>query len=271
MRYVILRDDDTNGLTPVECLERLYRPFLDRKLPVNLAVIPNVRTDATSADGRPERFLPERNGDSPRRVPIASHPELVCYLRDNPGYHVAQHGYDHSFNEFESSDCDQVAHRLEHGAKLLVEAGFPKPETFIAPYDKFSRESLTAAARRYHVLSAGWFELRRLPLRWWPKYILKKSLKRFHWRAGGAVLLSHPGCLLSYRRPCDTMLDAIKKSIESRRLTVIVTHWWEYFRSNQPDEAFIHALHSTAAHLAERPDLKVVTFADVARHGVPID
>ena len=27
MRYVIIRDDDTNALTPVECLERLYRPF----------------------------------------------------------------------------------------------------------------------------------------------------------------------------------------------------------------------------------------------------
>ena len=35
MRYVILRDDDTNALTPVDCLERLYRPFLNRGLPVN--------------------------------------------------------------------------------------------------------------------------------------------------------------------------------------------------------------------------------------------
>src|SRR6266511_3759618 len=57
MRYVILRDDDTNALTPVECLERLYRPFLDRGLPVNLAVIPDVATDATTPDGRREGFL----------------------------------------------------------------------------------------------------------------------------------------------------------------------------------------------------------------------
>ena len=42
MRYVILRDDDTNALTPVACLERLYRPFLDRGLPVSLAAIPEV-------------------------------------------------------------------------------------------------------------------------------------------------------------------------------------------------------------------------------------
>ena len=48
MRYVIIRDDDTNASTPVECLERLYRPFLERGLPVNLAVIPDVSTDATT-------------------------------------------------------------------------------------------------------------------------------------------------------------------------------------------------------------------------------
>src|SRR5947207_14714145 len=48
MRYVILRDDDTNALTPVENLERLYRPFLDRGLPVNLSVIPDVAAGATT-------------------------------------------------------------------------------------------------------------------------------------------------------------------------------------------------------------------------------
>ena len=57
MRYVIIRDDDTNALTPIECLERLYRPFLDCGLPVNLAVIPDVSTEAKMSDGRPEGFL----------------------------------------------------------------------------------------------------------------------------------------------------------------------------------------------------------------------
>src|SRR5438309_9582293 len=57
MRYVIIRDDDTNALTPVECLERLYRPLLHRGLPVNLATIPNVATDTTMTDGRLEGYL----------------------------------------------------------------------------------------------------------------------------------------------------------------------------------------------------------------------
>src|SRR5881394_914723 len=57
MRYVILRDDDTSALTPVECLERLYRPFLDRGLPVNLATIPKVRTDTIGTNGLSEGYL----------------------------------------------------------------------------------------------------------------------------------------------------------------------------------------------------------------------
>jgi hypothetical protein len=61
MRYVILRDDDTNALTPVDCLERLYRPFLDRGLPVNLATIPNVRADTVERTGRPEGYLAGRD------------------------------------------------------------------------------------------------------------------------------------------------------------------------------------------------------------------
>ena len=76
MRYVILRDDDTNALTPVECLERLYRPFLERGLPVNLAVIPEVRTNICLPDGSLEGFLMARTGKEPATLPIAGNPGL---------------------------------------------------------------------------------------------------------------------------------------------------------------------------------------------------
>src|SRR6185436_2469991 len=62
MHYVVLRDDDTNALTPIECLERLYRPFLDRGLAVNLATIPNVCTDVRYGEGILEGFLMTKNG-----------------------------------------------------------------------------------------------------------------------------------------------------------------------------------------------------------------
>src|SRR6266446_3366492 len=115
MRYVILRDDDTNALTPVECLERLYRPFLDRGLPVNLATIPEVATGTTMANGQPEGYLACKNGESSQTVPIGANEKLVRYLLDNPGYRVLQHGCYHDWFEFDSVLTDEILRRLQHG------------------------------------------------------------------------------------------------------------------------------------------------------------
>lgn len=269
MRYVLLRDDDTNAFTPVACLERLYRPFLDRGLPVNLAVIPAVRRDAAQANGRPEGFLPAQPPVAPARVPVGQNRELIQYLRDNPGFHVVQHGCDHSFYEFDSPDRHEVAARLAEGTRWLQAAGFAVPETFVAPYDKLSRASLAAVARRFRVLSTGWFELRRLPWSWWPGYLWKKLVGKAHWRVGRTLLLSHPGCLLSCHRPRETMLAAVQHAVRSRPLTVLVTHWWEYFRAGGPEEEFIDVLHQTAAFLASTPDVRVLSFEELARTGLP--
>ncbi len=108
MRYVILRDDDTNAFTPVDCLERLYRPFLERGLPVNLSVIPDVRTNVIRLDGLPEQFLFAKNGCHELTRPIGDNNELTSYLRNNPGFHIVQHGYDHSLLEFDSLDQNDV-------------------------------------------------------------------------------------------------------------------------------------------------------------------
>jgi predicted deacetylase len=264
MRYVIIRDDDTNALTPVECLERLYRPFLDRNLPVNLAVIPNVATGTTLPDGRREGFLLGRKENAAETVPIGSNPELVRYLQSNPGYRIVQHGFRHDYFEFDRLSSAEVCDRLEQGTQLLTAAGFERPRTFVAPYDKLSRESMREVARRFPVVSTGWFELRRLPLTWWPLYLAKKARHAPHWRVGKTALLSHPGCILSCHREYATMLQKVIETVNSRRLTVLVTHWWEYFRNGEPDDAFIGFLHATAEYLAGNPDVKVISFDDLA-------
>ena len=264
MRYIILRDDDTNASTPVECLERLYRPFLERNLPVNLAVIPDVRTNAIRSDGRLEKFLFVRNSGAELTLPIGDNAKLVGYLHDNTGFHIVQHGYDHSFFEFDSITARDICDRLEQGTRLLMDAGFSRPQTFVAPYDKFSSVSLREVSRRFPVISTGWFELGRLPVLWWPKYVLHKFARRPHWHNGPTLLLTHPGCLLSSQRPCVGMLDQVKQSVLSRQLTVLVTHWWEYFPDGQTHEQFVQVLHETAMWLAGQPDLKVISFADLA-------
>jgi Uncharacterized protein conserved in bacteria (DUF2334) len=284
MHYVIIRDDDTNALTPVECLERLYRPFLARGLPVNLATIPEVATNATQKDGRPEGFLvpfahQSRNQSSPptpktcaaATIALAANPTLVAYLRDNPGFHILQHGCHHDYLEFDCDTPAEVARRLEQGTQRLLEAGFPQPQTFVAPYDKLSRAGLLAVAQRFRVLSSGWYELRRLPFSWWPRYALKKLRHSPHWQVGSTLLLSHPGCLLSCHHTLSTMMGGIFHYLQHQRLTVLVTHWWEYFRNGCPDEPFIEFLHETAGYLATHPDLKVISFADLAEGNYPLN
>lgn len=263
MHYVILRDDDTNALTPVGCLEQLYRPFLDRDLAVNLAVIPTVRTDTISTDGALEKYLFAKRKDTPPQLPFASNAGLVSYLHGNPGFHVLQHGCDHSLFEFGSAERADVTKRLAHGTAALAAAGFLKPRTFVAPYDRFSRISLSEVAKHFAVISAGWFESRRLPFAWWPQYAVKRVRKQAHWRIGQTTLLTHPGCLLSYQRPYHTMLESIKTQIESRQLTVLVTHWWEYFRDGKPDTAMLGILHAVAQWLASNHHVQVIAFDDL--------
>jgi hypothetical protein len=271
MRYVILRDDDTNALTPVEYLERLYRPFLDLGLPVNLAAIPKVRTDVVGPSGLVEGYLFGKGEFTPLTLTIGSNQKLISYLLSNPGYCIVQHGYNHSLFEFDSARADDIRHRLDEGTRLLVEAGFAKPKTFVAPYDRFSRVSLHEVAKRFGVLSTGWFEWRRLPVSWWPRYAFKKLSRHLHWQVDRTTLLSHPGCLLSCQRPYATMLEEVKQAVASHRVTVLVTHWWEYFRNKKPDETFIRILHETAAWLAMEPDIKVVSFDDLAQGTVTLD
>jgi hypothetical protein len=271
MRYVIIRDDDTNALTPVSCLERLYRPFLERGMPVNLATIPEVALDTTLPNGKPEGFLAYRNGTKNRTVPIAANTKLVGYLRENDRFQIVQHGLRHDYLEFDGVDHASVSDWLEEGTSLLLEAGFSRPETFVAPYDKLSRAALRETVRRFQVVSSGWYELRRVPLSWWPPYAWKKVRATPHWRIGRTLLLSHPGCLLSSFRPYEKILETIRTQIDQQQLTVLVTHWWEYFREQKPDEAFINLLHETADYLASRRDITVISFSDLVNGEVPLN
>ncbi len=263
MKYVLLRDDDTNALCPTACLERLYRPFLDRGLPVNLATIPCVNTKACLPDGRREGFLPVQQSGLPSHLPLAANPELMSYLATNPRYHLLHHGYAHDYLEFDSAQPADIARRLDAGIASFEAAGLRPPATFVAPYDQISRPAYRELARRFRVISTGWFEFRRLPARWWGRYAIKKITGCRHWRAGSLRLLSHPGCLLSHHRPVEGMLERVKNAIAAGPLTVLVTHWWEYFAGGQPNEAFIAVLHQLADYLASTPDVRVLSFGAI--------
>lgn len=264
MRYVILRDDDTNALTPIECLEQLYRPFLDRNLPVNLATIPDVFTRTTLPDGQLEGFLAyaDTNTEEKTRT-IGSNRSLVEYLQENPGYYIVQHGLHHDRFEFDRADRVEVRRRFARGTELLQEAGFRTPKTFVAPHDKFTSVSLQEAANHFSVVSSGWYEKGRLPASWWPRYLLKKISGARHWRIDETLLLSHPGCLLARRHLESDILENVKLAVANQPLTVLVTHWWEYFPDRKPDAVFIQQLHAVADFLASDSNIKVIAFDEL--------
>jgi hypothetical protein len=255
-------------------LETLYRPFLDKRLPVNLATIPNVRSDVFLPNGQPEGFLVASKGAKPGLYSIGSNQKLLGYLKENSGYKIVHHGCHHDFvgtrTEFDHDNRRDIIRRLEEGRRHLLEAGLGEPRTFVAPYDRITRTAYQEISARFDLISTGWFELGRMPYSWLPQFALRKLTHQLHWRAGKTTLLAHPGCHLSYHRPYDTMLDEIKNSINSRRLTVLVAHWWEYFRTGEPDRPYINVLHRTADYLASSPDIKVVTFEDVLAGRIPL-
>jgi Uncharacterized protein conserved in bacteria (DUF2334) len=270
MHYVIIRDDDTCAFTPPEYLERLYRPFLDRHMPVNLAVIPEVRTDVRTPDGRLEGFIAAGRGPSGPVAALTQAPELLKYLNSEPGYHVAQHGCHHDLFEFGTSDRTEIARRLDRGSRMLQEAGIPRPAAFVAPYDRISGAAFVEIAARHRVISTGWFEAKKVPLYWYPSYLVKKLKGEPHWRPNGTYLLSHPGCLFSYQRDTSAMMAAVEKAVLGSKLTVLVQHWWEFFRGGVADEELIGVLHQLAGWLSSRDDVRVVSFEDVASGAVPI-
>jgi len=261
MRYVIIRDDDTNASTPIECLETLYRPWLDRGMPINLALIPEVSLSAHRADGRKEQFLFNTNGGTSRTLPIAENNNLVRYLLENRGYHIVQHGLHHDYLEFDRESSPELATRIERGVQRLAEAGFPRAETFVAPYDKISRAAYKLLADRFGIISTGWFERRRLPATWWPKYVLKEWRSASHWRVGHTLLLSHPGCLLSCYRDYRATLPEIISRVNTQPVTVLVNHWWEYFRDSKTDHDFLAFFHEVLDYLAGNLEIKVIPFS----------
>lgn len=270
MHYVIIRDDDTCAFTPPAFLERIYRPYLVRGMPVTLATIPEVRSDVRTTDGLLEGFLSSGNAPCGLFAPIGNSRGLVDYLKAEGGYHIAQHGCHHDLFEFGAKNREELGVRLDLGARHLREAGFTSLEAFVAPYDRMSRAAFLEVAARFDVISTGWFEAGRVPLRWYPAYAMKKLTRKPHWRVGCKYLLSHPGCLTSYHRPRERMLESVQRAVEGASLTVLVSHWWELFRLGIPDEPLIGVMHEVAAWLGSRADIRVVTFADVARGTVPL-
>jgi hypothetical protein len=253
---------------PTSLLDRLYRPFLDHAMPVTLATIPDVRTDARTADGEIEVFVHGPKRGEPTTAPIGDNAELVAHLRSEPGYHVAMHGCHHEMVngrfEMDRDDRADLAERLERGLARFLEAGLPRPTAFVAPQDQISRTGVEEVMRRFTTLSTGYFDVSRVPRPLLASYLVqKKAMGKAHFRAAHTSFLTHPGCILARGRSAGEMIDAITREIRARRVTVIVSHHSEYFGPDGEDAAMFEALHALP-ELFARLGVRVIALEDAA-------
>lgn len=272
MKYVILRDDDANATTPISKLEPLYRPFLERCLPVHLAIIPSVRMNVHRRDGFREGFLHGPAIEDAQERPIEDNPDLLDYLRHNPFYVPIVHGFNHAFVdgnfEFNRDEPKDIAKRLDAGLAIFESAGLGRPKTFVAPQDQCSRSSVVEITKRFRVLSLQYLNRHRLPRRYWPAYLWRKSMKSHrHFHLGSSTILTHPGCLLSAEKPIHNIFDNLRRSLENDEVTVIVSHHWEYFYPNgNLNAALVDVLHAFADYLAAAPDVQVIRMDEASRY-----
>ncbi len=270
MRYVIIRDDDLNALTPIDSLEKLYRPFLQRGLPVNLATIPLVNTKACIPSGAHEEFLLYRKDSDPSFVSIGSNPKLVDYILSHPLYHIAQHGYHHNYHEFASQNQEEIIHWLEDGLRLMEKAGFPRAAAFVAPQDVISKTAMDEIVKRFPVVVKNWYAKNMLPLRFWPPYFLKKLQGHTHFRARNITFLERERSYLAHDFPLEQILDKIEENIASETLTVIATHWWSFFKDPSRTERLIQVYHTLADRLAKDQNIRVITYKDLLDLSIPL-
>lgn len=271
MKYIVLRDDDANGTTPISVLEPLYRPFLDRGLPIHLAMIPSVRTDNHRTDGDLEGFLYLESNGTAGTKPIEENQALLDYVRHESGYVPVLHGFTHEIIngrfEFDRDEPEDIARRLDRGLAMFQAAGLGRPLVFVAPQDQLSRSGFREVSKRFDVLSLQFLSLRKLPHQYWPAHLGAKFIQRRpHLRLGRTAALTHPGCILSYNKPPAGMLERVLDAIRPNCVTVLVTHHWEYFHPDGTmNEPFVAVLHALAEHFGKAKDVRVIRM-DQARN-----
>ena len=140
MKYICLRDDDTNYYTKYEELEEAY-DWIWGKLPITLATIPFVHGSEAAImkfDVEPNKFLLLRNGEYNSLKPIGFNSNLVSKLKLlilQGKIEIAQHGVNHRYNERGAEMYgDAVSfYSLRDGREYLEKCFDTKIVTFIPP------------------------------------------------------------------------------------------------------------------------------------------
>lgn len=278
MKYVIIRDDDINYFTKPELLAKLYNPLFEEKIPVNFSVIPkvtaNIKLGYSSLYRAREKveydpcIPPKFRGDN-EDFPINENREIVEFIRSLENCEVLQHGLTHGLiegvPEFKIRNEIEIARRANLGMALLKECFHSKPSFFVPPWDAVSSETIHCLKSQYKGLSVGRLNPVVLPVKSWGAYIKKTLASRNYMFCDELLIIERYGSILNRFNSLDLILSKVKQIIETRKIVILVNHYWEYFFDwSQLDKSFFEVWQKIMEYLLQKEDLHFLSLSELS-------
>ncbi len=127
-KTIIFRDDDAQAYFSTDLLKVITDTLITNNIPQTISVVPA-----------------HINGET-----LGDDPELVEYLnaiKDYPSVELALHGYQHTKNEFGNLTLAKAETNIVAGLAVMSQVLGVRPVTFVAPYNVFNTNTLTACKK----------------------------------------------------------------------------------------------------------------------------
>jgi hypothetical protein len=282
LKFIIIRDDDTNFFTPAGFIRQIYQTLLDNQLPFSLSVIPNVRADVYRRHNR----ISDDSANSPEYEPfiapsargeklnysVADNKELIDLINQYPQIECLQHGYSHEYfadgtTEFTSSDVHEINKKLEKGCHILQTAFKKRPKVLVPPWDTVSHTALSCIQLNYSGLYVAKYPHSILPVSYWPKFLTKKLYKRSFLMFRKLLILDHDGQFLTSGRTPETILSRVEELLDQNDIVQLVNHFWEFFPDWSHGHAYLLRMwKEVLEYLISRQDVRIVSFDELYAH-----
>ncbi len=274
-RYILIRDDDVSFFTRPQVLQRVHGPLFSGRLPLNLAVIPNVRGDIRGTNANRiylreegleyEPFIPPHMRGKAESFPVGRNGELCNFIRANPQIEVVQHGYSHEWAggtaECAGRYSKELAAQLRVGRKIIQRETRQDTRFFVPPWDALSRDLVETIREVFDGVSMKDASREMLPFGQ-RLFARRPRLSKRCLLSGDFLCVGHPGYIVSRFNQHDDMRRGVMDIVAAERVVVLVTHHWEFFFDwGAADEALLKAWHEILEELIARPDVEFLTFS----------
>ena len=247
VKYAIIRDDDINFFTSVDRLDKIYREIFALRVPVNLSVIPSVRTRIKIKNNpysqhnglKYEPFISEEYRSKNSFFDVCENSELIQFIDEMREHiEILQHGFSHSPSEFSSLNPIELEQNIITGKRLLRQAFGVTPKFFSAPYNDYSPLSISIVKKHFLGATFGAFTLRnavsrrsllKMPVSMMVRYLNALRIGETFFLSNKFLLLGHNGASINPFMDVDQFKEDFKKRFNEQQVITVMQHSWEYF------------------------------------------